>query len=201
MGVARKGELPGMDAEVVAKNRERYDQALALLDGVRDKVTAVLRAITQDQADGRPAENEWSLGEIADHLAITEREYIAVVAHLAANARPHEFDYRDVAEKRPYRIEETWDVAVTGRLTTPPNLLPTPGKPLTELLRALQEARAQSRQTLAPYRDQDLSVKFFVHPRLGTMTLYERMAQLAYHELKHLKQMERALACLSETRR
>jgi len=50
---------------------------------------------------------------------------------------------------------------------------------------------------LAPSRDEDLRVKFFAHPRLGTMTLYERMAQLAYHELKHLKQMERALAHLA----
>ncbi len=29
------------------------------------------------------------------------------------------------------------------------------------------------------------------------MTLYERMEQIAYHELKHLKQMERALARLA----
>jgi hypothetical protein len=189
-----------MGQEAAAKNRERYDQAFALLDGVREKVMAVLRAITQAEADRRPAANEWSLGEIADHLAITERAYVAVVAHLAANARPHEFDYRDVVGNRPFRIEETWDVAITGRLPTPPELLPTPGKPVAELLRALQDARAQSRQTLAPYRDQDLSVKFFVHPRLGTMTLYERMAQLAYHELKHLKQMERALPRLSQAR-
>jgi len=47
---------------------------------------------------------------------------------------------------------------------------------------------------LAPFRDQDLSVKFFVHRRMGPMTLYERIAFTAYHDLKHLKQMERALA-------
>jgi len=85
-------------------------------------------------------------------------------------------------------------------LTTPPDLLPAQGKPLADLMRALQDARARSRQLLAPYRDEDLSVKFFVHPRLGTMTLYERMAQLAYHELKHLKQMERVLPRLSPAR-
>ncbi|HEY7677721.1 MAG TPA: DinB family protein [Candidatus Methylomirabilis sp.] len=190
-----------MDQQAVAKNRERYDQAFALLDGVREKVMALLHSITQSEADRRPAEDEWSMGEIADHLAITERAYVAVVAHLAANATPHEFDYRDVAGNRPFRIEDTWDVAVTGRLATPSELLPTTGKPLAQLVRGLQDARAHSRQTLAPYRDQDLSVKFFVHPRLGTMTLYERMAQLAYHELKHLKQMERALARLPEARK
>ncbi len=198
-GVDRSAKPP-MNQEAVARNRERYDQAFALLDDVRGKVMAVFRTLTQAEADRRPAENEWSLGEIADHLATTERAYIAVVAQLAANAPPHEFDHREVAATRPFRIEDTWDVAVTGRLTTPQELLPTPGKPLADLVRQLQEARTYSRQLLGPYRDQDLSVKFFVHPRLGTMTLYERMAQLAYHELKHLKQMERVLSRLSATR-
>ncbi len=189
-----------MNQDGVARNRERYDQAFALLDDVRGQVTAVLRTLTQAEAERRPAEDEWSLGEIADHLAITERAYVAVVADLAAHARPHEFDYRDVVGGRPFRIEDTWNVAVTGRLTTPPDLLPAQGKPLADLMRALQDARARSRQLLAPYRDEDLSVKFFVHPRLGTMTLYERMAQLAYHELKHLKQMERVFSRLSPAR-
>ena len=189
-----------MSQQGVAENRGRYDRAFALLEDVREKVMALLRTITQAEADRRPAEKEWSLGEIADHLAITEREYMGVVAHLAANARPHEFDYGDVVRGRPFRIEDTWDVAITGKLTTPRELLPTPGKRLAELMRELRAARSQSKETLAPYRDQDLSVRFFVHPRLGTMTLYERMAQLAYHELKHLKQMERVLARLSPTR-
>lgn len=183
-----------MSQAMVAKNRERYDQALALLDSVREQVMGLLGGVTQAQADRRPAEKGWSLGEIADHLAITERAYVAVVAHLAANAPRRQFDYQDIAAKRPFRIEDTWNVAVTGKLATPPELLPSPGKPLAELLRDLREARSHTRQILATHRDQDLSVKFFVHPRLGTMTLYERLAQLAYHELKHLKQMERVLA-------
>ncbi len=189
-----------MTQDAVWRNRERYDQAFALLDDVRERVLTVLRAIPQAQADRRPAEREWSLGEIADHLAITEREYMAVVAHLAADAKPREFDYQEVVGSRPFRIEDTWNVAITGKLTTPPELLPTPGKPLADLVRGLHDARAHSRRLLAPYRDEDLRVKFFVHPRLGTMTLYERMAQLAYHEMKHLKQTERVLAHLSVTR-
>jgi len=70
-----------------------------------------------------------------------------------------------------------------GRARARPSRRPGPGPP-----------------ALGPYRDQDLSVKFFVHPHFGIMTLYERMAQLASHELKHLKQMGRALPRLSAAR-
>ena len=189
-----------MRQDAGARNQERYDQAFALLDNVRDKVVALLRTVSQAQADRRPAENEWSIGEIADHLAITERAYMAGVAELAAHAKPNEFDYEEVARNRRFRVEDLGDAAITGKFATPPQLLPTRAKPIAELLRALEEARSESKRTLAPYRDEGLGVKFFHHPKVGPITLYERMANIAYHELKHLNQMERTLARLSSPR-
>ena len=186
-----------MDRRDVARNRERFDRVFALLDGVRDKVVAMFHSVTPSQADRRPADNEWSIAEIAHHLAITERAYLGMVADLAAAAPPHEFAYDEVVRTRPFRIEDTWNIGITGTLPTPPELLPTPGRSLPQLEADLQAARTRSRHILAPYRDQDLGVKFFVHPRLGSMTLYERTEQIAYHELKHLKQMERVLARLA----
>jgi len=183
-----------MTQDGVARNRERFDRAFALLDDTREKVLDSLRTVDQGQADRRPAENEWSVGEVAHHLAITEREIMAKVADLAANAKPHEYDYDEVIKKRPYRLEDSWDITKTGKGTHPPELTPTPGRPLPELVEGLRAARAHTVQLLAPFRDQDLSVKFFVHRRMGPMTLYERIAFTAYHDLKHLKQMERALA-------
>ncbi len=188
-----------MPQETVTENRKRYDQAFALLDDVRAKILALLRTLTQAQADRRPAENEWSIGEIADHLAITERAYMAGVADLAANAKSNEFDYEEVVRTRRFRIEDLGDPDVTGKFTTPSQLLPAQGKPLAELLGGLEAARSESKRTLAPYRDQDLGIKFFPHPMVGPITLYERMANIACHELKHLHQMERALARLSST--
>ena len=69
------------------------------------EVVAVFRTIDQAQAGRRPGENAWSLGEIADHLAITEREYLAVVARPAAQGTPHEFEYAKAVRRRPFRME------------------------------------------------------------------------------------------------
>lgn len=183
-----------MAQDDVSRNRQRYDEAFTLLDDARGKVLALLRSVTQAQADRRPAEKEWSVGEVAHHLALTEREVMGQAAHLAATAKPNEYDYDDVVKKRPFRIEDSWDVGVTGKAEAPPQLVPTAARPLGELLQGLEEARAHTRRLLAPYRDQDLGVKFFLHRRVGPMTLYERLAFTAYHDLKHLRQMERALA-------
>jgi DinB family protein len=118
---------------------------------------------------------------------------------LAARADPHEYDYGHVLKMRRMSIEDAGNVAATGKLASPPELLPTSGKPLEELLRELHDARACSRRLLAPYRDQDLRGKFFLHRLFGPITLYERLAIIAYHDLKHLDQMERALARLKDT--
>jgi hypothetical protein len=183
-----------MSQDAVAVNRERFDRAFALLEEARGKVLALLGTVTQAQANRRPAENEWSVGEIADHLAITERQIMAKLVEAAANAKPHEYDYREVLKTRPIRLEDSWDIAISGKGIHPPELTPTPGKPLSELLEGLRAARAHTKELLARLRDQDLSVRFVAHRRMGPLTLYERMAFTAYHDLKHVKQMERALA-------
>lgn len=172
----------------------RYDETFALIDGARGKVLALLGTITQAEADRRPAENEWSVGEIAHHLALWERDAMGTLADAAATAVPHGYDHNEVAKARPYRLEDSWDVAVTGKGTHLPEWTPTRGRALDALRQDLQAARAHTRQSLAPFRDQDLSVRFVPHRRLGPLTLYERLAFAAYHDLKHLKQMERALA-------
>jgi uncharacterized damage-inducible protein DinB len=183
-----------MSQDAVAKNRERFDQALAFMDEARDKVLALLGGVSQAQADRRPAENEWSVGEVAHHLAITERAVMEQVVHLAAHAPANEFDYAEAVKARPFRLEDAGDVRITGKAQHPPELTPTPNRALADLVRELRDARTHTRQVLAPLRDQDLSVKFYRHRRFGPMTLYERLRFTAYHDLKHLGQMERALA-------
>jgi len=172
----------------------RFDATMALIDEARHEVVALLGRITQAQADRRPAENEWSVGEIAHHLALWEGDTMPQVAALAAMAPPREYRYEDVVQRRPYRLEDSWDVTITGKGTHQPQWTPTPGRPLADLRRDLEAARAQTKAVLTPFRDQDLSLKFFAHRRLGPLTLYERVAFASYHDLKHLKQMERALA-------
>jgi len=183
-----------MDQGAVAKNHERYDQAVAFMDQAREKVLALLASVPQQRADRRPAENEWSVGEIADHLAITERAVMPQVVKLAATAPLHEFDYAEVLKKRPHRLEDAGDVTITGKATHPPELTPTPNRPVPQLIEALRDARTRTKHELAPLRDQDLAEKFFNHRRFGPMTLYERLYFTAYHDLKHLGQMQRALA-------
>ena len=174
----------------------RYDATFALIDEARGKVLALLGTITQAQADRRPAGKEWSVGEIAHHVALWERDAMSKLADLAATAVPHEYDYEDVLKKRPYRLEDSWDITIAGKGVHLPEWNPTPGKPLEELRQDLQAARAHTKQVLAPFREQDLGVKFLPHRRLGPLTLYERVAFAAYNDLKHLKQMERALTAV-----
>ncbi len=172
----------------------RYDETFALIDDARSKLLALLGAVTQAEADRRPGEHEWSVGEIAHHIALWERDSTTKLADLAATAKPHEYNHSEVLKERPWRLKDSWDVTITGKGTHLPEWTPTRGKPLEALRQDLQAARAHTKQILAPFRDQDLSVRFVMHRRLGPLTIYERLVFAAYHDLKHLRQMERALA-------
>jgi len=179
-----------------AANRERFDRTLVLVDEARAEILAFLSRVTQAQADRRPGPAEWSVGEIAHHLALWERGSMARVAELAGAAAPDERIPEDVLRRRPYRLEDSWNVAVTGKGTALPEFIPRPGLPLAELTAVLHQARAHTRLILTPYRDQDLAARIYLHHRLGPITLYERIAFVAYHDRKHLRQMERTMVRL-----
>jgi hypothetical protein len=172
----------------------RFDATVAFMDEVRTRVLALLDTVSQAEADRRPAEAEWSVGEIAHHIALWERDAMPKLADAVATATPHEHDHEDVLRRRPYRLEESWDIGIAGKGTHLPEWTPMGGRPLDELRRDLAAARAHTKEVLAPHRDRDLGVLFVTHRRLGPLTIYERMAFAAYHDLKHLRQMERALA-------
>jgi uncharacterized damage-inducible protein DinB len=174
----------------------RYDATVALIDEARHKVLALLDAVTQAEADRRPGENEWSVGEVAHHIALWECDAMRKLADAAATAKPNEYEHEEVLRKRPYRVEDSWDVSLTGKGKHLPEWTPTPGRPLPDLRQDLEAARARTKQMLGPFREQDLSVKFVSHHRLGPLTIYERLAFAAYHDTKHLQQMERALAAV-----
>lgn len=172
----------------------QFDAALEVAEGARAKVLAFLTAVTQAQSARRPAPEEWSIGETAHHLFLTERRLVGQVVEIVQAGREERLDHAQVVGGRPFPLEAWADVARSGKGKALAEVIPTAGLKMTGLIADLRAAREETRRTLMPYRRQDLSRLWYHHPRVGPLTLYERIAGLGYHELKHLAQMERTLA-------
>jgi uncharacterized protein YndB with AHSA1/START domain len=68
-------ELPASPAEFATRVREIYRQ-------LNEKINYLMKDLSEEQADKRPAENEWSAKEIIGHYILMEREYQSWVANM-----------------------------------------------------------------------------------------------------------------------
>lgn len=172
---------------------QEFDQALHFAEEVREKVIAFLEGISQAESEAKPTPGVWSIGEIAHHLLLSERRLSQQILDSIANGREGEFDPEEVSAQRPFPLEDTADTEKSGKGNAPEPTQPSPDLPITDLLTDLRQARDETRAQLVPLRSRPLSDLWWEHPRFGPMTLYERIRMSGYHDLKHLKQLEKTI--------
>lgn len=196
-------------------------------DGTRDRLTdlASVRALTlaavtplsQRQLDFSPRPDRWSIGEIADHLLLAERQYREEIGRLIALARSGQRPYirRSFAEANvaplfiPDAVLSMLDVpfslfgrfvpdAVRAVITELP-LLPTrnptfatprPQRPAAALRTDLATSIKETAGLLASNADIDFTQLISEHPLTGRTNVPQILIFLARHERRHQRQME-----------
>lgn len=196
-------------------------------DGTRDRLTdlASVRALTlaavmplsQRQLDFSPRPDRWSIGEIADHLLLAERQYREEIGRLIALARSGQRPYirRSFAEANvaplfiPEAVLSMLDVpfslfgrfvpdAVRAVITELP-LLPTrnptfatprPQRPAAALRTDLATSIKETAGLLASNADIDFTQLISEHPLTGRTNVPQILIFLARHERRHQRQME-----------
>ncbi len=177
----------------MATPEQEFDQALRFAEEVREKVLAFLEGISQTESESKPSPEVWSIGEIAHHLLLSERRLPQQILESIASSREGELNQEEVLAQRPFPLEDTADIERSGKGTAPEPTRPSPGLPIADLLKDLRQAQSETRAKLLPLRSRPLDNLWWEHPRFGPMTLYERIRLSGYHELKHLKQLEKCL--------
>ena len=175
---------------------QKFDEAFKICDEVRGLVLEFLDKVTQANSEKRPQEQEWSIGEVAHHLILVENRYRDQMIEVIQAGREGQFDQETVQSERSFPLEDSADItkAPKGKASKP--VEPSHCLPIDELREQLHQLRAETKSQLLPHRSRELGDLWHEHPRLGAMTLYEKIRLIGYHELKHLAQMKR---CLSES--
>ncbi|MTH54807.1 DUF1569 domain-containing protein [Bacillus mangrovi] len=148
---------------------------------VREDLLNTVNSITNEQFNTKPAPDEWSIGQVMDHLQKIEH---AVLTNLKKSIQ--------FAEEKT--IEEKQLAVVTDRshkVDAPEYTVPGP-VPIDriEAETALEEARRNLNhfaQLLA--EDFDLSSKALKHPVLGELSIKQWIEFVGYHEERHLLQI------------
>ena len=157
------------------------------LECVRAEVLREAEGLSQRQADWRPAEGEWSVGEVLDHLTVAEvatgKLTTKLTKEIAAGSAAAIFPH-DLAEFGPL---PPWPPGPPGN--APEVVWPHHGKPLGDLLATMRATRERSRQSMDRLAQCDPRALRFKHFSLGEMDLAQWWRLQAEHDAMHLRQI------------
>ena len=159
------------------------------LQSARAELLREAEGLSQRQADWKPSERDWSVGEIVDHLTLAEintgKLTTKLLKELPAGAAAFP---PDLAEFAPVPS------GAAGPAEAPPVVWPAHGKSIGELIATMRATRERSRQSIERLAQCDPRALTFKHFRLGEMDLAQWWRLQASHDLAHLQQLREVKA-------
>ena len=191
------------------------------LRSVRSRTFAMIQDLSQQQLDHVPVPGEWSIGEVLDHLILSEQVLRGDIEILIEQAKAGKtpYLYRSFAEfnARPAFIPECalpWLEAplnvfnmfmpssireyimrnVPLRALAPDITLPSRGKTKAELCEELCAMLHETETLFAVHPSLDYDNMQHQHPLFGIQTVPQLLRTLWLHEQAHQDQIVRILA-------
>jgi hypothetical protein len=159
-----------------------------------DALMAVVRQLSQTQADWRPAPERWSVGEVLHHLVLSNRSFALVVGKLVERGRREGLAAQPDARRSWPRLRTIADVNASGPVKNPDRVTPTHGLPIEQLRRELVESHRSVESQIPDFVGLDLAALRFPHPLGFELNLYQWADITGAHERRHLRQIEMVLA-------
>ena len=154
------------------------------LENVRAQLLAEAEGLSQAQADWRPSEQDWSVGEILHHLTLAEVGTGKLTSKLLKDAPqplpPVPADLTRFAPVPP---------PPPGLAKAPEVVYPERGHPLDRLIADLRTIRERSRQSVERLAAVDPRGLRWRHFTLGEMDLAQWWLLHVRHETDHLQQL------------
>jgi hypothetical protein len=169
------------------------EEIYAALDKMRSTVVDAVSSLSEEQANFRPSPEKWSATLIVEHLAKTESNLVRVVGKLLGKAEV-ENTPSDGKINPPVSFAAIADRARTERFQAPAFIAPEGAASVAESLEQLSQSRAALLELRPRIEAVDCSKVGYPHPAFGKFNLYQWLAFIGIHELRHLAQIENLLA-------
>ena len=161
------------------------------LQTARAAVLREVEGLSQAQADWKPAEKEWSVGEIVHHLTVAEINTGKLTTKLLREAEGR-------GERGGFPSDLTafapLPPAPSGPAEAPAVVWPEHGKPIGELVDTMKATRERSGQSIERVATTDPRTLTYPHPRFGPLDLAQWWALQAQHDTVHLAQIREVKA-------
>ena len=156
------------------------------LESVRASVLKDAEGLSQRQADWRPSDRDWSVGELIHHLTLAEVATGKLISKLM----------KEGGERgllRPYPVDvtefEPLPLSPPGPAEAPPVVRPEHGREIGGLIEEMKATRIRTRQNVERLATVDPRPLTFRHFQLGDLHLAQWVALQARHDGIHLAQI------------
>ncbi|MFQ5898772.1 MAG: DinB family protein [Candidatus Methylomirabilia bacterium] len=156
------------------------------LEEVRHEVLKEAEGLSQAQADWRPSERDWSIGEILHHLTLAEVNTGKLTTKLTRDA-----DRAGTLAPFPTDLKafEPLPPAPPGRAEAPPLVRPERGRPIGQVIADMKATREGSRLSIQKLALLDPRPLTWQHFALGELDLAQWWMLQARHDRDHLQQL------------
>jgi uncharacterized damage-inducible protein DinB len=150
-------------------------------------------SIPPDQWKTKPAEGQWSAGELICHLSAVERFILTRADKLLQNPP------KAVPFYKRFHVPMLIVEARVIRRKAPAAVEPRMVGDKEEMLAELRGVRERTLAFIEETKGRDLSKYNMPHPFLGTLNAYDWLQFIASHEIRHRKQMREIADSLPKT--
>jgi hypothetical protein len=157
-----------------------------LVESEKEYLSAI-ENLTSAQWSYKPSPFRWSVGEVAEHIALTEAALFASVER--ALSSPANADWEAKTAGKAEFIERVMP-SRTGRAQAPIEVRPSGKLTREEVIRKFKETRARV-QAMAEKTDLPLKAHTLDHPFrvFNTLSAYDWLIYIPLHTLRHNKQI------------
>ena len=197
---------------------DKLQDSIAQMEEKRRRISDVVQTLSQAQLDFQPGPRSWSIGQVAEHVALSERGLMNLVKSLlqgpggrrvlqvsydqlplTLQGIPTSFARLAFELLRPFSFMTrfTPQAVIRFMLANPlvkakaaPDSVPAHGKARAELVAFLTEVRQSTLQFLESVKDKDLAQFHWSHPLLGYQDLSGMLELIVSHDSRHILQIE-----------
>ena len=162
-------------------------ELLGYLDEQRSILKSAFEAVPKEMRERPPAPDRWSAANVIEHLAIVDARIAKILSERIAEARSGLTAATNTEPILPtINYKRMYDRST--RVKAPETAIPS-GLDAAAAWTALENAGAQMRAMLISGDGLALSSVTHPHPRFGQLSVYEWIAFLGAHEVRHAEQI------------
>lgn len=170
--------------------QEERDRAVAELEGSKGAFSQATRGLSPAQWNFKPAPDRWSVGECAEHIALSEGFIFGLVSEKIMKA-PVNPEKREAAKGKDELILKIMQDR-SHKATAPEPIDPSKHGAMTleESIKLFQDGRAHTIEYVKTTQD-NLRDHLFDHPvpAIGTLDAYQWIMLISGHSRRHTLQI------------